>query len=466
MRFYKKLPFILASALIFASACGDDEVPAPFHPGPRGDAATGDGSTHLPDGGSGERLCTVGEPMLVGEPELTTLEPDRVQIMPNPSRASELLLVAAQEYCPQSEAEGACNGVNPGPTDHKLRRALIFPIPPGLDELPGDPAMVNLGLIYGNVSDTFVQHPQAAVVADRLVVAWLDRPGFGATNVWAQSVDLSDLSPLGTQSQISEIDQDPDNPANSRAARKLVLVSDGLKAHALYEAYRQGERPLLHAAEIDTDGTRITNRLVKEIEASADGHAALALPGGAVVFGRTSPIEGGGCDYLLGPADGPEVKVQQDESTRACGDIAIAEGGTVFSANSRSAIFFRGITTEGQPMGNETLVAKAEPGSIVDRPAIAPFAGGFVVAYVEYREGDGRLRGALLDRSGNVRDSFDLASGMPEVVAWPSIAVTNDGGTIAVAWKHRSFVDVDGGPGVGPTKAPAQQTHLIRLQCE
>lgn len=464
----KIFPFVFAFALIAISACGDVEVPPPFQPPPRGDAAiTDDAGKHLPDGGAGGRLCTVGEPILVGEPEPTTLEPDRVQIIPHPHRGSEFLLVAARSHCPRSEGEGGCDGSNPGPMDHELRRALIFPISSSLNGLPGAPIMVNLGLIYGNVSDTFTQHPQAALVSDRLVIAWLDRPGFGATNVWAQSVDLATLTPLGTQSQISEIAQDPHNPASSRAARRLVLVSDGQKAHALYESYRQGERPRLHASEISADGARITNRFLGEIEASADNHAALALDGGKIVFGRTAPLEGSsGCDYLLGPPEGPYVKVQQDPSTRACGDIAITAGGTVFAANSQSAIHFRGMTTEGQPSGDERVIAKAEPGTSLDRPAIAPFAGGFVVAYVEYAEDGGKIRGALLDRSGNVRDRFDLASGMPETIAWPSIAVSNDGRTIAVAWKHREYVDLDGGPGVGPTKAPNQQTHLVRLECE
>lgn len=468
MRFQTTISSLLITSILLLQGCGDDDAPpAPFQPGPARDASVTDGSVNVPDAGFSERSCVVGDPFLVGEPETTAASPDRVQIIARPQRADEFLLLTAQQHCPQSVEEGACDGTTPGLRGDTLRRALLYSVPEDLDAPIGAPSMVNLGVAFGMVSYTHTQSPQMVALSNRLVVAWLDRPSLDAMNVWAQSVDYADLTPYGTQNQISQIAQDPQNPAEASAARRLVLTGDGDKATAFYEEYKQGRPPRLHVAEISSDGTALSNRFVKEIEASADSHAGLALSGGQLVFGRTAPTgDTGACDYWLGPVDEAGEKVQQDPSTRPCGEIAITEGGTVFVANSGSGVFFRPLSSAGEPMGDEKRLVQAGPGAVFDRPAIAPMAGGFFVAFVEYKADGNRLRGALIERDGEVKEIFDIATDMPDAVAWPSVAVANDGASVAVAWKHRALIEVDGGDGIGMTHAPTQLTNVVRLRCE
>lgn len=439
---------ILAASVLSCTLAGcEDDSPPPIE-WPRRDGSVPDASSPIPDGGGEEpvdRTCTVQDDLVLGEPELYVLPPDRVHVAPRPGTSDEFVLVTAQEICPAASCDGGVGEGSSGGDDWSRRRAVLYAF--SGSGAPTGPTWVNLGV--GELQHTDVRAPALAPVGNRLVVAWLD-PTIGEDNridVWTQAVNASTLAPIGSMTKASNA---------ARSARRLVLVPGSSSATAIYEDFEQGSAPTLHAVEISADGEPGTPADLGTLVESADAHAGLRLAGGGILFGFTEPSTGGVCDFLVGdPYDlDTALTVQEDEATRSCGDVALAPGGAAFAAQASGAsvIQFRPLTENGEPTGREVRVA-GKPGKGATHPALARFAGGFFLAYVQSGFGiPTSLRGATLTSAGTVQEDVELVAELGNDVATPTVAVAADGSAIAVAWKERGADN-------------RLETRLVRLTC-
>lgn len=448
------LPFLL-----FLTSCGDDGG-APSGPPPRRDGGVGapdaSGPPSVPPAIS---QCTPGAPIQIGELDASsTLLADRAHIIPRPRTDNEFLVATAQRYCPAPD--GKCDGAEfDGPEYWAKRRVLLYAVGGRESDVPSGPYMVNLGINHGSVYESESYEPRIAATGDNLIVAWLDTVGVEPRNIWAAAVSPQSLSPLGGQRRISNVEGDEDQSAAMWAsARKLHLVEDQNGAEVVFEVLaRDTPSPSISRARISAaSGERVgTVQDLGAIPHSEGPHGAIRSSSGTIIFGRTERIEGGAeCSYMLGALGETPEKVEESSRNGPCSDFALAEGGTVYLVDNGSSLRFRPLGAAGAPIGRERSLVDAQRGSRLASPAIAGFANGFFIVYVEKTGESEYLRGLIIDAQGHVVSEEAVLDEGREGIKTPAIAVARGGSTIAIVWKDRAGT-------------PAQQrTALLRLQCE
>lgn len=436
---------LLSSLALFSltilSSCGDDEPPG-FVPPPsvaRPDA--GDLPEPLPpDPEWKEVTCKDFNIIDVGRPEVGQTLPDGVSLIARPGGSNGFLLAIAEKHCPPP-----CDGSYESTVDAK--RTMLYPIGAGPNAIPDAPVIVTEGI--GTSQRAGSESPRIALLGDgTLAVTWIDSvlvPEAHNQEVWGRLLSLSDLTPLAPSFRLSSV---------TWMARHLHLVGGPNEGAVIYEdfdPYAEPPKPLLLTRSFSPDGTLGSTIHAGEIEAGGDSHAAMRTNDGSILFARTEPPN----LYLGAPDEDGEI-VQQDPSTDARGEIALADGGIAFGAmrNHRSVIAFRPIDENGKPVGNETIVAgdSRSVGMNASHPSLAEFRGGYLLTYRRHGSDEITLRGAFLSRSGKVLDDFDLSTPVAANMSLPSTAISTDGRTVAIAWKERS----------GSTNT----TRLMRMRCD
>lgn len=415
-----------------ASGCEEDLIAPPPRDASGRDAAVDSGGT-LPDAGLEPIACRVVGELKVGPEELNPAynEIDDIQVIARPNSGSEFLVALAHTFCPD-----VCD-VTPddaplGPEHHAMRRAMLYTATGGDSPTLSEPHMVNLGI--GITGETNARRVRVALVgSDRLVVAWLDPRLEEPINVWTQSVSLSSLEPSGTMKRLSDLTW-------PRAARRLRLFGGASQATAYYEDYLQGGEPTqLFRGEISGAGDPSSASLVQDVPDASGPSAFHQLKSGTILLGRTETSSPPFCDYRLGPIGQAGVTVQQDPSLRVCARVSIADGGTAYTAvySGHDAIYFRPLNDAGEPVGHEKRVVGGASNSLTTHPALVRLADGYVLTYVERSQAGRLLRGALLDGEGGALGEFDIAALPSTTFSEPSVAISNDGTSIAVAWRER-----------------------------
>lgn len=459
---YRSSRFLLgfSLALIFV-ACGDDSAGPGAPPPP---ANPRDAAVDLPDSGvpvvpPAISRCEADAPVQIGEiDEEAISKPDGVDVIAHPNNPGEFLVVTAQPHCPEAP-EGNCDGMTQtGPETWVRRRALLYSVSEQAGAAPNGPHMVNLGVVQGLVSFTATTEPRLAVSGGNVIVAWLDTTDFQPRNVWAAAVNASTLEPLGGQNRISEIAASEDIPSASwRAASKLHVIAGSSSVDVVYQVYgRDDAAPTLHAATISpSTGQRVgANRDLGEIAHSEGSHDAIRNAAGEIVFGRTERLEGTECSFKLARLGEEAEAVEEDKSGGPCSDIALANGGTVYVTDNGGSLRFRPLGAAGTPIGRERKLLEMPRGTKASRPAIAAFTNGFFVTFIETSADGERLRGLIVDAQGGVISEETLLNEPRREMSAPSIAITQGGNTIAIAWKDRFGATTN------------HRTNLLRVRCE
>lgn len=436
---------LLSSLALFSltilSSCGDDEPPG-FVPPPsvaRPDA--GDLPEPLPpDPAWKEVTCKDFNIIDVGRPEVGQTLPDGVSLIARPGGSNGFLLAIAEKFCPEP-----CDGGYESSYDSK--RTMLYTVGEGVNSIPDAPIMIAEGV--GTTRRAHSEEPRLAVVgADHLAVAWLDNvmvPDSHKTEVWGRVLSLSSLAHIGASFRLSEV---------TWMARKLHLVGGPTHATAIFEdfdPYADPPKPHLWTQDFSANGALGTAHFAGQLEGGHDLHAALRAENDSVLFAYTAPP-----DLLVGSPDEDGTIVQQDPATNARGEIALARGGVAFGAirNHRSIVVFRALDENGQPQGNETVVAgdHRTGTNSATHPRMIEFRGGYLLFYRNVTADTESFRGAFLSRSGKVLDDFDLAAPIAGQFSLPAAALSTDGRTAALAWKERS----------GNTNT----TRLLRMRCD
>lgn len=445
---------------LFLAACGDDGdgpgIAPPPHPR--------DAAVDLPDA-SGPVVpptisrCEAAAPVQIGDlDEDAAGKPDGVDVIARPGTTDQFLLVTARLYCPLAP-DASCDGIDGlGPESHTRRRALLYAIK-DVEGAPLDgPYMVNLGVIVGTYSHTTTTEPRLTVANGNLVVAWLDTADSKPRNVWAAAVNPTTLKPLGPQQQISAITSSEGSPSSWRAASKFHLVGGSDGADVVYQSFGWDDpAPTLHSASISPlTGARLGNVLDHgEISHSDGGHGALRNAADEIVFGRTERLaDSSDCSYFLGVLGEEFEAIEENSKDGPCGDIALTNGATVYAAENGGSLRFRPLGVAGAPIGRERKLLDAPRGVKYQRPAVASFANGFFVSFVEVHADGERLRGLIVDSQGGVVSEEMLLDEPREDMSTPSIAIASGANTIAIAWKDR----------LGSSSS--HRTNLIRVHCE